>query len=174
MHRRTHKRFFDKTQTPKEMTSNNSSIATCIRCHGNVFTEPLSCDNRRVRIHIYAHRQMGGIYEVRHWECLICHNVRTKFRKDLFRHLEADGGGGDTVAQTGLRSRKPTLASRLAATMFRFQNMKLMISKNNLIHISCIALFRLRRGSRQKRCARLEQFRNCDWMTKCTCLRWIF
>jgi hypothetical protein len=34
-----------------------------IRCRGNVFTEPLPSNDRR--IHIETHRLMGGTYEVR-------------------------------------------------------------------------------------------------------------
>jgi hypothetical protein len=33
---------------------------------------------------------MGGIYEISHWDGLRCHDVRTKFHKDCFRHSEVD------------------------------------------------------------------------------------
>jgi hypothetical protein len=35
----------------------------CIRCCGNVFSEPLPSNDRG--LHIQTHRLMGGIYEVR-------------------------------------------------------------------------------------------------------------
>jgi hypothetical protein len=35
----------------------------CIRCRGNVFTEPLPSND--VGIHVQTHKLMGGIYEIR-------------------------------------------------------------------------------------------------------------
>jgi hypothetical protein len=49
---------FDTTQTAQKMTP-----PTIIRCHGNVFTESLAGNDRR--LHIQTHRLMGGVYEVR-------------------------------------------------------------------------------------------------------------
>jgi hypothetical protein len=42
--------------------------------------------------HIY--RWMGGIYEVRCWGGLRCHNTHTRFHKDWFVHPKLMGGGG--------------------------------------------------------------------------------
>jgi hypothetical protein len=56
----------------------------CIRCRGNVFTEQLPGNDRG--IHIKTHRLIGGIYEVRHWDGLRCHDIHTKFHKDWLRH----------------------------------------------------------------------------------------
>jgi hypothetical protein len=38
-------------------------FCVCIRCRGNVFTQPLPSNDRG--IHIQTHRLMGGVYEVR-------------------------------------------------------------------------------------------------------------
>jgi hypothetical protein len=56
----------------------------CIRCRGNVITEPLPSTDKGV--YIQTHRLMGGIYEVRH-------DIHTKFNKDWFTNFEVDGGG---------------------------------------------------------------------------------
>jgi hypothetical protein len=39
---------------------------------------------------------MRGIYEVRCWDGLRCHNIHTKYHKAWFSHSKVDGGGGDT------------------------------------------------------------------------------
>jgi hypothetical protein len=44
-------------------------------------------------LHIQTHRWIGEIYEVCHWSGLSCHDIRTKFRKDWFRHSKVFGGG---------------------------------------------------------------------------------
>jgi hypothetical protein len=54
------------------VVSNYSSIVACIRCCGNVFTEPLSSNNMG---YTYRHRLIGGIYEVHHWDWLRCHDI---------------------------------------------------------------------------------------------------
>jgi hypothetical protein len=59
----------------------------CIRCSGNVFTGPLRGNNRGI------HRLSGGIYSVRHWDGLRCHDIRTKLRKEWFSHSEFNWGG---------------------------------------------------------------------------------
>jgi hypothetical protein len=64
----------------------------CIRCRGNVFTEPLPSNDEEIQ----TQRLMGGIYEVRLWYGLRCHDIHTKFRKDWFRHSKVDWGGGFT------------------------------------------------------------------------------
>jgi hypothetical protein len=55
---------------------------------------------------ILTHRLMGGIYEVRRWDWLRCHDMH-KFRKDWLTHSKVDGGGG-SVTQTAWWSHKPT------------------------------------------------------------------
>jgi hypothetical protein len=37
--------------------------------------------------------QMGGIYEVHHWDELRTHDIHTKFHKDWFTHSEVNVGG---------------------------------------------------------------------------------
>jgi hypothetical protein len=59
--------------------ANNSSVVACIHCHRNVFTEPLPSNDRGDNK--YGHRMMGGIYEVRRWDGLTCHDINTKFHK---------------------------------------------------------------------------------------------
>jgi hypothetical protein len=55
----------------------------CVRCRGNVFTEPLPGNDKG--IHIQTHALIGGIYEGRHW-----HELR--FYKDRLSHSKVDGG----------------------------------------------------------------------------------
>jgi hypothetical protein len=55
-------------------------------------------------IHIQTHRLMGGIYEVRRWDGVSCHDIYTNFHKDLFRHSKVDRGNTQTTG----RSHKPT------------------------------------------------------------------
>jgi hypothetical protein len=47
---------------------------------------PSSCLATKWRIHIQTHRLMGGIYKVRRWDGLRCHDKYAKFHKDWFRH----------------------------------------------------------------------------------------
>jgi hypothetical protein len=63
----------------------------CIRCRGNIYTEPLLSNDKG--LHIQTHRQMGGIYEVRRLDGLRCHDIHTKFDKDWFRHSKVNMGG---------------------------------------------------------------------------------
>jgi predicted phosphatase len=67
-------------------------FCVCIRCSGNVFTEPLPTNDREIHIRD-RHRLMGGIYEVRRWDGLKCHDIHTEFRKDKFRHSKVDRRG---------------------------------------------------------------------------------
>jgi hypothetical protein len=48
----------------------------------------------------YAHRLMGGIYEVCCWDGFMFHDICTKFHKDRFRHSKVDLGGGGVDIQT--------------------------------------------------------------------------
>jgi hypothetical protein len=64
-----------------------------IRCRGNVFNESFPSNARG--IDIQTHRLMGGIYEVRRWDGLRCHDIHNKFHKDWFTHTHVDGGGAD-------------------------------------------------------------------------------
>jgi hypothetical protein len=51
---------------------------------------------------------IGGIYEVRRWDGLRCHDLYTKFHKDSFSHSKVDKG--DYIdTQTEWWSHKPTL-----------------------------------------------------------------
>jgi hypothetical protein len=62
----------------------------CIRSHGEVSAEPLPSKDRGIDIE--THRLMGKIYEVRRWDGLRYHDIRTKFHKDRFRHSENNRG----------------------------------------------------------------------------------
>jgi hypothetical protein len=50
-------------------------------CHGTIFTESLPSNDRG--IHIETHKLMGVIYEVRRWDGLRFHDIRTKLYEDL-------------------------------------------------------------------------------------------
>jgi hypothetical protein len=67
----------------------------CIRCHGNVFTEPLPSNDRV--IHIQRHRLTGGIYGVRRWNGLRCHYIHTKFHRVWFFYSKVDDGHTDNM-----------------------------------------------------------------------------
>jgi hypothetical protein len=58
-------------------------LCVCNRSRGNVFTDPLPSN-----IHIQTHRLMGGIYDVRRWDGLRCHD--TKFHTDWLRLSKID------------------------------------------------------------------------------------
>jgi hypothetical protein len=76
-----------------------------IRCRGNVFTKSLPSNDRG--IHIQTHRLMGGIYEIRRWDGLRCHDIYTKFHKDWLRPSKVDMGGYMGI-QEAWWSLKPT------------------------------------------------------------------
>jgi hypothetical protein len=75
---------FDTTLAAWKATGPKTLLLLCIRCRGNVFTEPLPSKNR---IHIQAHRLMGRIYEIRRWDGMWCHDILTKFHKDWFKQV---------------------------------------------------------------------------------------
>jgi hypothetical protein len=54
----------------------------CTRCRSSVFTEPLPNKDRGIHIKTL----IEGFYEVCHWDGLMCHDMHTKFHKDLLRH----------------------------------------------------------------------------------------
>jgi hypothetical protein len=60
----------------------NNSIVACIRCRGNVFIELWPSKD----MDTYTYRLMGGIYEARRCDGLMCRDIHTKFNKDRFRH----------------------------------------------------------------------------------------
>jgi hypothetical protein len=66
------------------------SCCVCIRCRDNLFTVALPSNDRG--LHIQTHRLMGGIYEVRHWHGLTCHDIHIKFHKDWFMHWKVIRG----------------------------------------------------------------------------------
>lgn len=77
-----------------------------IYCPGNVSTEPMPSNCRRIQIQ----RLMEGIYQVCHWDGLICHGIPTKFQKDWFSHSKVGRGGG-IQRQTAWGSHKATFIS---------------------------------------------------------------
>jgi hypothetical protein len=81
-------------------------VCACIRCRGDVFTEPLPSNDKRIQME--THRLMGGIYELRRWDGLRCRNIHTEFHKDWFKHSKVNSGGY-TDTQTAMWSHKPTL-----------------------------------------------------------------
>jgi hypothetical protein len=68
----------------------------CIRCHGNIFTEPLSSNERG--IHIQTDRRMGGIYEIRRWDGFKRLDMHTKLH-NIYSSIQKLMGGY-TDAQT--------------------------------------------------------------------------
>jgi hypothetical protein len=60
-----------------------------IRCRSDVLIEPLRRNDKG--IHIEAHRLMGGIYKVHHWDGLRYRDIHTKFHADWFRHSNVNG-----------------------------------------------------------------------------------
>jgi hypothetical protein len=50
----------------------------------------------RTDIYIQTHRVMEGIYEVRCWDGLRCHDIHMKFNKDCLRHSKVDRGDSQT------------------------------------------------------------------------------
>jgi hypothetical protein len=69
----------------------NSTILVlllCIRCSGNVFTEPLPSNDKRICTE--RHKLVRGIYEVRRSNGLRFQDIRTKFRIDWFRHSKVN------------------------------------------------------------------------------------
>jgi hypothetical protein len=88
---------------------NDTSCCMYIRCRGNVFTEPLRSNAMGIRMQ--THRLMRGIYEVRRWDGLRCHDIHTRFHKYWFRHSKGNNEGfADT--QTAWRSHNPTLGKQ--------------------------------------------------------------
>jgi hypothetical protein len=71
----------------------------CTLCRGNVFTKPLPSNHKG----IHVHKLMGGIFEVRCWDGLRCHDIHTESHKDWFRHSQVDGGYTDVETQQGDR-----------------------------------------------------------------------
>jgi hypothetical protein len=71
---------------------NNSSVFICVRCFGNVLTEPLPSNNKG---DTYADTETDGEHS---WNIpltwLRCHDIWTMFHEDWFRHSKSDRGGG--------------------------------------------------------------------------------
>jgi hypothetical protein len=61
--------WYDTDRTEKG-AFNNSSIAVCVRCRDNVYTELLYSN-----MHIQTQRLMEGIYEAVRWDGLRCHDI---------------------------------------------------------------------------------------------------
>jgi hypothetical protein len=55
---------------------------------------PSRCLAMKVGIHIQTHRLIGGIYEVRRWDVLRCHNIHTKVHWTGSGNQKLIGGGG--------------------------------------------------------------------------------
>jgi hypothetical protein len=75
--------------------SNNSPITACIRCRGNVSTEPLPSND--MGIHIQTHKLKGEIYKVCRWDGFRWHDIHTKFLDDWFRHSKVNTGGVEYI-----------------------------------------------------------------------------
>jgi hypothetical protein len=75
----------------------------------------------------YRHSLMGGIYEVRCLYGLRCHDIHTKFHKDLFSHSTVDEG-----------IRKHTERMVIAQACFYFLNkesmLKMMLMKEKKLN----------------------------------------
>jgi hypothetical protein len=96
---------------------------TCIRCHCNVFTQPLPGNDRR--IHIETHRLMGGIYEVRRWDGFSCHYIHTKFHNNWFSHSNVNKGDTQTYRRQH--------GHRISLLSF-FQNKETRLTRNYKCH----------------------------------------
>jgi hypothetical protein len=62
--------------------------------------------SRCLATYTYRHKLMGGIYEVRRWDGLMCHHIHTKFHK-IGSGIQKLISGGYTDIQTGRRTHKP-------------------------------------------------------------------
>jgi hypothetical protein len=77
-------------------------VGTCLPSHCLAmkwriyFTELLSGKDKR---DTYTDKLMGGIYEVRCWDGLRCHDVPTKFCTYWFRHSKVNGVDSQTHGQ---------------------------------------------------------------------------
>jgi hypothetical protein len=91
------------TQSEPKTYPCNSFIVACIHCRENVFMKP-SPTNERMDIlywafgsqllqgYIQIHRLIAGIYKVRCWNGLWCHNIHTKFYTYWFRSPKVNRG----------------------------------------------------------------------------------
>jgi hypothetical protein len=85
-----------------------------------IITQSLPRNDRG--IHIQTHRQLGGIYEVRRWERLRCHDVHTKFQKigsgiHIFTDTKTHRQHGDIISLTYLfMELSPSWEAKSAAT----------------------------------------------------------
>jgi hypothetical protein len=71
--------------------SNNYFIVACVFVAAVAFL-PSRCLATIGGMYIETHRLMEGIYEVRHWDGLRCHDIDIKFHKGLFSHSEITRG----------------------------------------------------------------------------------
>jgi hypothetical protein len=95
------------TDRIEDDVSNSSSIVACVFVAAVTFL-PSRCLATIRGIHIYTHILMGGIYEVRRWDGLRCHDIHTKFHKDWLSHSKVHRADTHTCTQTALWSHKPT------------------------------------------------------------------
>jgi hypothetical protein len=72
-------------------TSNNYSIVAYVFVAAVTFL-PSRCLTTIGGVYIQTYRLMGGIYEIRRWDGLRCHDINTKFHKDWFTHSKVDMG----------------------------------------------------------------------------------
>jgi hypothetical protein len=99
---------------------------------GNVFTEPLPSDNRYIfteplpnnERNIQTHKIMGGIYVIRHWDGLMCHDIHTILIK-IVSGIRKLIGGGNSQAHRQHGDRISLLyESRLKAGEWSIRNAK--------------------------------------------------
>jgi hypothetical protein len=76
----------------------------CIRCRGNVSTEPSPIND--IGIHMLTHKLMGRIYEVRHSDVLRCHDIHAQFLKDWFSYSKVDKVDTQTHRHTDIQIAK--------------------------------------------------------------------
>jgi hypothetical protein len=70
----------------------------CIRCRRNGFKELMPSNDRGWTC---RQRQMWRTYEVRRWDSLRCHGIRTKFQRDWFNHSNVYSVDTQTHRQHG-------------------------------------------------------------------------
>jgi hypothetical protein len=79
--------------------SNNSSVVACVFVA--VVTFSLSRCLATVGRYTYRHRLIRGIYKVRGWDVLKCHDIHTKSNKDWVRHSKVNREHTQTYRQHG-------------------------------------------------------------------------
>jgi hypothetical protein len=98
--------WYDKDQIENDASNNYSTVA-CVFVAAVKFL-PSRCQATIGIYTIYRQRLMWGIYEIRRWDGLRCHELHIRFHKDWFRNSKIDTGEY-TDTQTAWKSHNPIL-----------------------------------------------------------------